>query len=492
MTDAPTARPAAVPTTRADLVTTALLGLRRGGPPVDGSTLPGAVGRAAARVPHAPGAAGLLDVVAIDVVARRAGTAPVRVDDPRPAPADVDADRVPPAAARARLATLLAASDATSQELVVLWLRTAAARGYVAPPALLPDLLTWALRPAAQPHRELVRELLGARGRWLAGRRPEWARVAARATASRRDLVQEARTAMDDAQWAKSPAATRLADVTTLAGAVRPDDEARLARCLRDRAATVREAAAQALLRIEGSAFAAECTRRALACVRVERRMLRKVLVVDLPPEDAAAPFEHVRAGAGGRRARLLRALVAATPPQAWVQHLGLDASTLVRLDVSDSLGPELHAGWRTATARSADPAWARALVTVHPDATELLGALRGTDLADTVAALLPARAAPDRAHVERALLLAATLDAPWPGAFVETLLRDLTVGTPLHEWELRNYLPVLAMGLPHDPGTEQRLRAAADRPTHGGTARSLRSLADTLRTRRDILEELA
>lgn len=483
-------------TTRADLVTAALLGLRRGGPGVDAVRLPGVVGDAVAAAPAAEGAARLLDVVALDAVARRAGSALAVPDAAPPAPAEPEAAPVAGPAACARLATLLVGSGEVGELLLLDWLRTAAGRGRVVPPRLLPDLLAWATRPAARSHRTLVHTVLGTRGRWLAAQRRAWAAVLDAVPTDAGDTARagaEARALSDDPQWRKRSAAQRTAAIEAIGRDVRPDDEERLARSLADRAATVREAAAQALLALPGSAFAHDCARRALKCVTLERRMLRHVLVVQLPPEDPAAPFEEVRSTHGGGRGRLLQALVAATPPDAWVAHLGKDADALVRLDVTDNLAPLLHAGWREAARRTRDATWARALAGQHPsEAASLLPVLPGPERAAAALAMFADRTTPDRQVAARAIEVGGALDAPWPDAYTATVLRHLTATPAMADWELRHLLPGLAAGAATDPGTEQRVRAAADRCTDHGTARVLRTLADTLRTRREIHEELA
>ncbi|MCC2321742.1 DUF5691 domain-containing protein [Cellulomonas xiejunii] len=478
---------------RQDLVTAALLGLRRAAPDADlGRGLPGAVGQAVERAPRTTGPAGLLDAAALDVVARRAGTVQPRHTAELPTVAEPETARVAAGAARARLAGLVTRSDVVGDLLTVHWLRTAAERGYVVPPALLPEVLGWATRPAGREHRALVAAVLGARGRWLVQQIPAGAATAVLDAPETPPNGDAARASVDEPQWSRRPVAARTADVAAIHGDVRPDDEERLARCLTDRAVTVREAAAQALVDLPGSGFARDCAERALACVAVERQRLRRVLVVTLPEDDATAPFQDMRTGAGGRRARLLRALVAATPPSAWTAHLGRDAADLVRMDVTDQLAAQLHAGWRDAARRTRDATWAQALLEVHPDAVELLAVLPDTARAAAFAAAFPHRGPVTRDSARRMLRLAAVLPMPWPGTVVDVVLRQIVPDPPLSDWEMRSAEPVLAAGLPHDAGTEQQVRAVADRCTAPGTAQVLHAVADTLMTRRAILEELA
>jgi len=480
---------------REDLVTAALLGLRRAGAdPVDPSGLPAPVAEAVASTPRATGAARLLDVVALDVVARRAGSPPARhEDDPRrgPAPAPTETGVPVGGRARARLAALLDQDGETADVLVATWLRAAAGRGAVVPPPLLPEALARAVRPRGGLVRDALGPALGTRGRWLAAQDAQWAAVLEGAPGAA-ERAQPARESMDDPAWSRRTSTERAGVVRSVGTAVRDDDEERLGRALADRAASVREAAAGALVGIPGSRFVRECTERALACVAVERRLLRRTLVVQLPPDDPASPFAEVRSGPGGRRGRLLRALVAATPPRAWEDALGLDPATIVRLGVADDLGALLHDAWATAALRSRDVTWARALLDTGQRSVQLLGVLPADDAASVFVGWYPPGGRVDRAAAVGALHEVEHVPAPWPSHVVDAVVRLLTVTPALDGWQLRPVEHRLVAGMPHDPDTERRLRAAADRRTDDAPARTLRTVADALVTRRTLLEELA
>ena len=120
-----------------ELVTTALLG-------TDRRTPPGAAPGRAAPV-------ALLDAAATQTVRRRAGLRPAPAAA-RPEPAPEDARPALPAAAARRLSMLLADRPGTGgggrrgtapdlMELLPQWLATANARGFAAPPEMLPALL---------------------------------------------------------------------------------------------------------------------------------------------------------------------------------------------------------------------------------------------------------------------------------------------------------------------------------------------------------------
>lgn len=150
-----------------ELVTAALLGTDRRTPPV---TAPGR---------DAPAA--LLDAAAVQTVRRRAGLRPAPAAG-RPAPAPEDTRPVVPAAARLRLATLLADHPQSGSgrrgttpdlmELLPQWLALANDRGFAPPPELLPALLN-----AARGRTDLRPQALafaGPRAQWLARLNPDW------------------------------------------------------------------------------------------------------------------------------------------------------------------------------------------------------------------------------------------------------------------------------------------------------------------------------
>jgi hypothetical protein len=153
-----------------DLVTAATVGVARKPLPLPGDP-----------------AGALLDAAARETVARRAGYQPLRGVAAAAAPAET----APALSARAARALREACGwkpdrgfPADSALLPDL-LTAAAGAGYVAPALLLPDLLDAAVRrgtgPRATGHRGTLRpavvSVLGARGRWLARQRPDWAQV---------------------------------------------------------------------------------------------------------------------------------------------------------------------------------------------------------------------------------------------------------------------------------------------------------------------------
>ncbi|MER5767910.1 DUF5691 domain-containing protein [Streptomyces sp. NPDC001985] len=377
------------------LITSALLGTDRR-PPPEGVVAPGR---------DAPLA--LLDAAALHTVRRRAGMVPA-VAAPLPEPAAPDERRPLPAAARRRLAQLLADRSAPPSggrrgaapdltELLPQWLATANERGYRAPAPLLPALLDAArartdLRPQALA-------LAGARGLWLARFNPEWKFALRGASGAGVPLPEVTDTAAVERLWAEGLFAERVALLT----AVREQDPARarallsgtwpgeraedrlmfldslrtglsgadepfLDQALTDRSRNVRATAAELLSALPHSALAGRMAARAVSCVGLDRSGGGAAIAVEAP---SACDAEMQRDGVvpapptgRGRRSWWLGQLVEAAPLATWTERLGgRGAREIVALPVADGWREELHAAWCRAAVRQRDAEWARALL---------------------------------------------------------------------------------------------------------------------------------
>jgi hypothetical protein len=405
-----------------DLVTAATVGLSRR--PFAVTELPGPAAAHAGTLDAGDPAAALLDAAALLTVAQRAGFRPAHgVVGPLPSPEDAApelsarAERALRQLGGAQLAPGFAAGD---KELLADLLKAASEAGYVASPALLPDLLDAAVRTVAL--RPAVGAVLGERGRWLAGHRPDWQRVvddlpaprvptdagrtdgpssgrraanpatAAQAASSCDPEVwrtgsrgerhayltdlrvrdRQAGRALLAADWARLPADERAALLAVLARGLSADDEEFLDAALDDRADAVRAVARRLLTLLPGSRFGLRATERAAAVLRLERHGLRYRLAVSRPGDpDAAA----VRDGIGtrvpspsiGSGAWLLTQLIAAVPLGGWSALLGRPPGDLVALTVGPDLDAprrlDVHAGWRLAAVSQGNREWAEALL---------------------------------------------------------------------------------------------------------------------------------
>jgi hypothetical protein len=381
-----------------DLVTTATVGLARRPLPSASGDQPGLRGDQADA---------LLEAAALHVAARRAGLLPTRgVTGPAPMEPDGAPELSP------RTAQLLRQAMKDNGLLADL-LTTAAEAGYRAPAALLPALLDAAARTVAL--RPAVRATLGSRGRWLAGQRAEWRRIAdlaAGAGPTPDDAADDARawetgsraervaylTALREheplaarellaAGWSRETAEERARLLAVLSGGLSQADEEFLEAALDDRAAGVRAAARALLSQLPRSAFRRRAADRAATLLRLASDGRRQWLEVSLPAGDPGP--EVGRDGIAGSppgtsvgpRAWLLAQFIAAAPLAEWTRRFELSAAEVVSLPVRPAPDPdagtadrsgapaardlsvEVHAGWRLAATRQGNAQWAMALL---------------------------------------------------------------------------------------------------------------------------------
>lgn len=325
--------------------------------------------------------AGLLDRSAALAAFRRAGTRPVSVTAPRPAPAPNETRPVVGEAAAQRLVTLLedgAGFDAAIRDaLLHEWLELVRDHGRRVPPELLPTLLDYGRSHGAV--RPLLAVAGGARVHWLAQQNPEWTYVTRQieetadpsvwetgsraqrrgylAALRRRDPAA-ARALLTD-EWAALAASERADLLPTLAIGLGADDEPLLESALDDRRKEVRAVAADLLAVLPGSAYQQRAIARA-----------RRHLVVDGPRVEVRPPEacdrEMRRDGIGpkppagiGERAWWLEEVLARAPLSAWPMS---PESLLAAVDGSD-WAATVHRGLARAAATQRDPAWAVALL---------------------------------------------------------------------------------------------------------------------------------
>jgi len=458
-----------------DLVGTALLGTRRR--TLDTSAQPPAVRElTAARTDPAEQ---LLAAAAVLTTYRRAGKRPLADIKPLPVAAPDERPFVP-ALARERLARLLAASH---PDLLLEWLGVVAGTGYRVPPETLP-LLAEAARTKAALRGPLV-AVAGPVGAWLGQRNPDWAFLAAPAEDDRTQDVWQygslaqrrrwlaTRLAEDPdaarealaASWKSEPADVRSDFLGVLAGHVRAEDEPFLEAALTDRAAAVRERAADLLGRLPGTRYGQGMAERLRPLVRRRGR----VLEVSLPQ--------------GGRDEGTvrLRTLVAAAPLAFW-SEFGPPAE-VARMTVEGCPAGVLRDSWAAAALRQRDETWAHALIGADPGGRTtppLLGVLSPASQAATVGHLV------SRLPVESFARLVHELPRPW----------TKELGTALLDWIARqddhrlvsHAAVVIARAVPR--GCLGHPLATTRLTMDAGPWR--RALTETLNFRREMYEELA
>ncbi|GAB7041088.1 MULTISPECIES: DUF5691 domain-containing protein [Catenuloplanes] len=487
-------------------------------------------------------AGALLDAVAVAVAYRRSGPAAiggVAADEP------AGAETRPVVSARAgqRLVQLLTGAGVpgggdVAQRLLAEWLRIAAEQGLRAPAFTLPALLEAGRRSTAlRPALALV---AGRRGGWLAERRADW-----------RYLLAEAAEPGDDADWATGTPGERLAFLTALrerdpdagrellaAGfdAEEPEQRARflaalatglsaadeplLERALDDRRREVRQAAAEQLTVLPGSALRRRMTGRARSAVRFDGRRL----IVTPPTEcDAAMRRDGIapKPPRGvGERAWLLEEVVARTPLTAWTETTGLDPAAFTALPVVAVLAASpadaatahtgsgdwaltLRKGLSRAAVLARDPDWVVPLADlmsqpVNRDmdvADELLTmalyeALPAAELGRYAARVL--RADPARAH-----RLAELHPGPWPDDLADAALEAIAslATSGRYAWNIGDLcrLASAAMPVAYAPrvaALAERIRLSGD-PAAIRPADTVAALSAALTYRHEMTEEL-
>jgi hypothetical protein len=462
-------------------------------------------------------AGAVLDAAALLDAARRAGRLmPVPVSA-APVAAPDAAPEIPPGAGLL-IEELLQHGPV---DVVPELLGAAARAGFRAPAPLLPALLSAATSNSGL--RAVVADVAGERGRWLAAQHPDWLPVVDAGSlpivddawqigrpAERRAWLADLRRRDPDAArdvlaagWTTETGDDRVAFLTVLAERLSAADETFLDAALDDRKAEVRRTAGGLLARLPGSAYSARARQRAANVLSIERRALRRRIVVTLPPEtddaarrdglDPKPPNKFL-----GAKAWLLVQIIAAAPLDLWPDLLGDRADNLVSLPVADDFTIDVHAGWRIAAARQRDAGWARALLRVDDQppprpgwpSDEALAAVLPVEERQARAAALLGRAALDR--VDAALQ---GCPPPWGDALVNAVrgvvMREVRAVQPA---PLGPVLALAARRLPIERATEAAAdfrRIADEAPPRTVLPAALRRAADILDLRRRFIEEL-
>ena len=284
----------------------------------------------------------------------------------------VDGPDCPPAAARRLHALLAAGSSAEPRRRE--WFALAAEAGLRAPSWLHAELAGLRGGEAA-----LIRSVAGPELDWLAQAcgaemaKPEATEDAstdpyAALTAFRRrdpDGAREALASGFKAEKAKQRAQLlhALDDGLSLA------DEPFLEGCLDDRAAEVRACAQRLLTRLPGSRLGDRMAERARAALAIESRRhllirTRHALAVTLPEESPDLVRDGIEANAyardaGGRRAGLLRDILAAAPLGAFAEH---PPRLWIDLALQSEWSMPLLEGFLRCVNRERDPVWVHAM----------------------------------------------------------------------------------------------------------------------------------
>ncbi|RYB93953.1 hypothetical protein EUA93_06040 [Nocardioides oleivorans] len=477
----------------ADVATSALVGTaRRDAPPT-----PAQLG-VEPEADDAPAEHRLLASAAVVDVLSRAGS---RLPDVRPPMATAPPEVLPPCTdAAAQLLHLLLTqspvSRATRDDLVVEWLRLAAAAGRRTPAWLLPGLLAFAA--TRRPVARALGAAAGERGAWLTALNPDWSSLllddeelalagvaddwvevwptlptaqAVPAFEAGRRADPAAARALLDAQWDGLAARVRSEAVQALRTGLSLADEPLLERALDDRAKSVRDAAARVLDRLPGSARGARMAARLRGLVRVKGTLVRH-LEVDVPdPPDAAGVRDGLTAPTAGTTVpptTWLAQVVHAAPLDTWTDLTGRGpAATLKMVRDKDVLS------WLVDVVLTRrDGEWAAALVDHGRTDPRLLALLPD----DTRSALLSAWVLRPPPGLDLPSLLTAA-PRPWPDDLARTVLRAIQ-GQGSQSRLALVAGPMLAAALP--PSSAPEVRVALDRVPQDAT-HLRRALTETL-----------
>jgi hypothetical protein len=502
-----------------EIVAAALVGTERNAPRFEpGGALGDLLRRLEAPEPerhlcHALAAAGLW---------QRAGRLPAR--DPQPLPDPCEADPLPactPAAAH-HLASMLAGTHAGA---LSEWLAAATKHGIRAPEALLREVLDLGLKHADL--RPLVAQVAGARGRWLALRKPDWAYLVAETAPAEevwqvgdRDarLAALARLRCDDPararalleeSWPSEPPEQRAAFLGKLLDGLNMEDEPFLESLLDDRRKEVRQAAAHLLAALPESRLSRRMVERLRPLIRPGRRLLGFVLDVT-PPEacDRAMARDGIDASqkwwaGAGDRALWLTAMLAASPPATWSEALGRPPADLARAARETSWKEALLTGWSSAAATHRDAAWAEALLREwlrEPELMRKSAAWWGLFTAfsiEVAEALVTEMFRQERADLEAHPALLTLRAYPYPygaalsRALLEQLRRAAAIGKP-PDAVLRQLLQGAALRMAPEVAGEAVLGWPTDAAAWSVWEAPVNEFLATLTFRRDMLKELS
>ncbi len=399
-------------------------------------------------------------------------------------------------------------------EVLPEWLRLASASGRVVPPRSLPELLTAAKKDRSL--RPAVRDIAGERGLWIARRHVEFSW-----------LLEEA--AVDDSAWNDGQPAERLAwlrqtratDPTRAAAEItahwpgeegtmreailrlivespQPCDEGWLEElALKDRRQEARDLAATALSCLTGSTFRNRALARLKERVKVERRLLKRVIAVEPPsvfdPAWAADGIKEKPPQGTGEKAWWLRQMIALVPLDDWPELLGISESDLFTLARDPDWQEPLLLGWLDSARRlparalprqflpfltTLDP-WPNAAIAPGPMLSLLLDALPAAQRFNVLDGIAKKLAVPLALG-----LLVRCAEAPPPGTgkvILAVLDQALsTIPTPFGRHQSR----ALAICVPHE-GIQPRLEVLAKLSELSPAAEEF---ATTLEFRRSLL----
>jgi hypothetical protein len=372
------------------LLSTALLGTRS--TPLRIAQLPAALSATleggTAAVPESQ----LLDTWAALSLYRACGAQPSQgIALPEPCPPDAW-----PACSHRAGELLQQAQVGNHNRLIAEWLELAAAAQRHPPHRLLPSLLDWAV--AQRDQRARVAQVADQRGRWLAAFNPPWQfaeqlqapALDAWLTGTREQralILREMRTsdppqgrALLESAWKTDPADERTQWTELLSIGLSDADEPFLEQCLDDRSLKVREAAADLLARLPGSALVRRMIARMTSLLTFAegtsgsllklKRGTKATLQVNLPEAcDAAMIRDGIKEKPSetiGQRQWWWVQMLGCVPLAHWTNTFQASPQTLLAAAPRE-FADLLRRGWLAALARIPNEDWVLPLIEAAP-----------------------------------------------------------------------------------------------------------------------------
>lgn len=354
-----------------------------------------------------------------------------------------------------RLGRMLSGEHAS---LLEEWLELASRSGRILPPHWVPVVMQHAAAEVCLRYSKV----LGPTAAWLARRNRAWAdraqppepspdrwnsgTLAERCAQLRSMRTRDAAAGLAWLQstWPTDPPEAREAFLEVLQPTVGAADESFLEAALDDKRKAVRQAAAECLTGLPGSAYLQRAAARAEPLLSWEgagkglSRLLRKPrLIVQLPSAvDKAAQRDGIELKPPaqrriGERSFWMTQLLSVVPPAHWTRRFRCSAEELSRAARATEFGQELLAAFSTAALRHPDGEWLDALCAgwmaaeqeLQADALARLLAVAGEQqsalLLKHVRLLLPNR-------LDVALALLAHLDVRWSPVITQLVLETL------------------------------------------------------------------
>jgi hypothetical protein len=269
-------------------------------------------------------------------------------------------------------------------EVLSEWLGLASVSGCVLPGRVLPEMLAAATKDHSL--RPLTRHLAGERGKWIAGRHQKFSWLiddqyvveiswedgspAERMVWLRQTRSSDPASAMAAviSQWSGEEVTMRESILRLISENPLPSDETWLEQvALIDRRQEVRELAAVSLVSLPSSAFRERALSRIRNHVKIQRRLLKRVILVEPPnafdPSWSSDGIKEKPPQGTGEKAWWLRQMISLVPMDEWPELLGCSESEVFSLSIEDDWKDTILHGWFDSCRRMPARALARQIV---------------------------------------------------------------------------------------------------------------------------------